>query len=512
MSENIVEKLKSSISELQSDSCSNPNEIFIDLKSLLTVANRKEIVTILNEIDLKPVFERLNELPSAKEESVELFETVLTSLSSDYLLSRFQDEIVRGLQAKSEKICNLWLKVLSNCMKEEDAANNLVNADNQQSFNILLLVVKLMANASETTAKYCHTILSNAAQYNSLQMHLFSDNFKAAFSDVKNSSEVAKMRVYDLMVAISSFSPFCLNKVDEMGYLIDLIANVSEDDPLIALNCIQLVIDLSLTPHGRDYLHTSGALRKIVGKMTEENPLMHLILPGYLRIFGSIGKCNPSLVYNDYNVVIQKLLEFVISSDEALLSTAIETIGIIGETVEGKQMFANYVSEFNQICLQTFGRLISCSSTNVKSRVLTTIAQLLSVNESDPNGEMATITETWFKALLPHPAEKILSLAKQPFQEIRLPALNVIKVMATHLWGQKQLAAVTGFVDYLMDRSTEREKAGKEAKYDIVVEIVQSPFGTFAFNRESLSRMKRYYHEGPFFVSTETAVAIEEGR
>ena len=61
-----------------------------------------------------------------------------------------------------------------------------------------------------------------------------------------------------------------------------------------------------------------------------------------------------------------------------------------------------------------------------------------------------------------------------------------------------------------MDRHTEPDKAGKEHKYALVVELVKSPSSAEVFDKPYLLRMREYEREGPFYVRAQATVALEE--
>ena len=66
-----------------------------------------------------------------------------------------------------------------------------------------------------------------------------------------------------------------------------------------------------------------------------------------------------------------------------------------------------------------------------------------------------------------------------------------------------------GFLEYLMDRKTETDKAGKELKYELIVELVRSPFSKEVFEKPFHLRLREYEREGPFYVRAQAAVAFE---
>ena len=76
-------------------------------------------------------------------------------------------------------------------------------------------------------------------------------------------------------------------------------------------------------------------------------------------------------------------------------------------------------------------------------------------------------------------------------------------------WGQMRLNNHPGFVEYLQDRTTEAFKEGKECKYDIIAALVQSSSSAEIFGNVYYTKFHQYYLEGPFYVPSQSAVAIE---
>ena len=66
-----------------------------------------------------------------------------------------------------------------------------------------------------------------------------------------------------------------------------------------------------------------------------------------------------------------------------------------------------------------------------------------------------------------------------------------------------------GFHEYLLDRSTETNKEGKEAKFEVVSALAEAPTSGEVFGRPYLLRLKEYVREGPFFVKVQSEVALE---
>ncbi len=102
-----------------------------------------------------------------------------------------------------------------------------------------------------------------------------------------------------------------------------------------------------------------------------------------------------------------------------------------------------------------------------------------------------------------------MDLASQPFLQLRCAALEHLATIAMVPWGQKLLNSHPGFKEYLLNRSTEATKEGKEGKYHIVKTLTNSPTVQEIFGQPYFIKLKTYENEGPFYVLAEAAVAFE---
>lgn len=105
----------------------------------------------------------------------------------------------------------------------------------------------------------------------------------------------------------------------------------------------------------------------------------------------------------------------------------------------------------------------------------------------------------------------VLSVARQPFVDLHIAGLRLLGSLATLPWCQAQLVASAGFIEYLLDRSTEHgERAGLDAKYDIVSKLAGSESAAGIMSSEVLIRLREYVREGPIYVKVEAQVAFEK--
>lgn len=123
--------------------------------------------------------------------------------------------------------------------------------------------------------------------------------------------------------------------------------------------------------------------------------------------------------------------------------------------------------------------------------------------------EMLALTEQWFAHLMPRPVQALLAICSQPFPDLRQHASATLCTLANLPWGQRLLASEPGFTEYLLDRSTEKTKEGKDCKYDIVKTLAESPTTGSIFGAPHLMRFRTYVNDGPYYIRTEALVATE---
>jgi 26S proteasome non-ATPase regulatory subunit 5 len=476
-------------------------------------ANSGQIQQVVQRINITQFFNQLN---SYRDDSnikliVNVLESIISPLPTIYVLNRFQNEIDNGLISKNDLMIKFWVKTLDRCLSDESIVNNL-NENNFKLNSIILKLVELLSKESPTIAKYCHLTLLNISKSNAVQLSFFDHNIQNKLMQIKQINEIVKMRVYELLVSIANISQLSLNRIENFGHLKDLLNDFDnvKEDPLVALNFIQIMTDLGSTPFGTQYLQNSDILKTIAHKLSniENDIFANILIPGYIKMFGTIAHNEPNIL-NEYPIVLNKLLSLLDESDPNLIFCSIDAFANISLRNSGKKILEGH-PVLVQNYLEKIGFLLRSGNTDFKTRALVSLSKVLQISESDPNGEVTALTESWFRQLFSDGAMSLLlSLCKEPLLEIKLEAFECVRVLATHIWGHKELAAFPGFLEYILNRSTEFSKEGKESKYNIVRELVSSPFIGLSFAPEAVQRLRKFYSEGPYFVTSETAVAFE---
>ena len=131
---------------------------------------------------------------------------------------------------------------------------------------------------------------------------------------------------------------------------------------------------------------------------------------------------------------------------------------------------------------------------------------------SDHSPELLSLTEMWFSQLTSSVDESIsvvLSVVQQPFVDLRTAGLRLLDALVTLPWCQSVLVGRAGFLEYLLDRSTEHgQQVCLELKYN-VVSTLASLTSSGLVQSETMIRLREYVLQGPFYIKPESHVAFE---
>ena len=238
-----------------------------------------------------------------------------------------------------------------------------------------------------------------------------------------------------------------------------------------------------------------------------------LCVIGLLKFFGTVSlskTADSASICERYPEFLRLILEAVPSPNNTTLwGTAVDTFAVLGSSESGRRALLNMEAEI-RMSLKCLGEFIANGHSDIRTRTLRAVSMLLSCPEGcDQKWEESTSLQ-WFNILHPKLLPVLMSLVKQPFQDLRLAGLRVLLTMSSFEWGQRQFQQHAGFLEYLLDRSTEPDKEGRELKSEIVHSLVTS--GTIAetvFGNIDLLKLRKYDREGPFYSVADTTVAME---
>ncbi|CAN7993780.1 unnamed protein product [Ixodes hexagonus] len=476
-----------------------------EAKTILSATRIENIYNVSKDLDLSPLFSCLETFEGDDlEELNNLLGKLLDAFPPQTLLSAHKEHLVRALKNRSPSLRAVVLRQLIRCTKDNSTLTQL-----SQSKDILEALLRLLGEEDLWASKQSALILKGVAREKETLSVLLQPPVAHILDEVMGRGDVFRFRVFEVFVDVAKASPEILEKLAEGGHLDKLLKETSEGDVLVRLNALELLTELASKNHGLDYLEKRGILSKlsIMTLNVDKDPLGSLLGPGLLKFFGSMGQTSPQRLLLDYPQVLSFIFECVHDGDSASQAVAVETIGVIGSSMQGKRALQSCGDKMKQY-LSTLSRNIQGGRSELRVRSLDALANVLHMQD-DSCEDVVRLTEQWYSAFSEAPTKLLLGVCKQPFPDLRCSALGVVCEVAHSPWGQAALASHPGFLEYLLDRSTESDKEGKEAKFAIVAVLAQSPSQPRGFSSEDWQRIKTVHKEGPFYVPAEAAVSFE---
>jgi len=196
--------------------------------------------------------------------------------------------------------------------------------------------------------------------------------------------------------------------------------------------------------------------------------------------------------------------------DSNLWTNAVQTFAALGSTLHSRQALLFDESK-TLTALGRLGSLVDSSPSEVRVTCMDAVSILIACPEGCLRDAVQVSSyEKTFIAIGENFASTLYSVGKQPFSDLRCAMLKVLTSLVTWKWGQERIKNVPGFVEFLLDRSTEVDKGAKELRYTVIHTLATSDTSEVVLGALTYRRIKEYDQEGPFHVQSENIVAMEE--
>ncbi|OWK07277.1 PSMD5 [Cervus elaphus hippelaphus] len=407
-----------------------PLEELRALQSLLQSVPLSELREQAAELRLGPLFSLLNE--NHREQTtlcVSILERLLQALEPVHVARNLRVDLQRGLTHPNDSVGRI--------VENSDAVTEILN-----NAELLKQIVYCIGGENLSVAKTAIKSLSRISLTQAGLEALFESNLLDDLKSVMKTNDIVRYRVYELIVEISSVSPESLNYCTTSGLVTQLLRELTGEDVL--------------------YLAQEGVIDQISNIIVgaDADPFSSFYLPGFVKFFGNLAIMDsPQQICERYPIFVEKVFEMTESQDPTMIGIAVDTIGILGSNVEGKQVLQK--------------------------------------------------TESWFSSLSRDPLELFRGISNQPFPELHCAALKVFTAIANQPWAQKLMFNSPGFVEYVLDRSVEHDKASKDAKYELVKALANSKTIAEIFGNPNYLRLRTYLSEGPYYVKPISTTAVE---
>ncbi|XP_028318727.1 26S proteasome non-ATPase regulatory subunit 5 [Gouania willdenowi] len=485
----------------------HPLEELQCLKTALLSLPLSGLREAVNGQRLNLVFSLLNSDNSAQVElCIDILERILTALSPVHVFQNYRAELQAGLTHPNDRVKTLTLTQMGRVVENPDTVAEILN-----NGDILKAVILCIKEEKMAVAKQAIQFISKLSDSKPGLDKLFHTDLLQVMKDVMATSDIIRYRIYELVVEISSISPISLGYCANSGLIAQLLSELTGDDVLIRATAIEMVTTLAQSQHGRQYLAQQGIMDKISNMIrgAETDSFSSLYLPGLVKFFGNLAVMDsPQQVCEAYPAFQSKVFEMALDPDPALIGVALDTLGLLGSTVEGKQVLQKSGEKFKSVLLRV-SRLAQSGATELRVRSLDAISQILILQAEQQTEDLLALTESWFHHLSNQPMDMIRNISTQPFPELHCGALRVFTAIASQPWGQRLMISNPGFMEFILDRSTGHSKEAKDAKFDLVGALVCSSTAAEIMGSQHFIRLKTYLREGPYYVTAVAAVGTE---
>ena len=232
---------------------------------------------VLSSIPLPLLFSCLQtKYPEQINLSCAVLEKVLVHLTASQLLPHGL-YVELGLQHREPRVAKMCLQLLLR-LRVEDAVGGLILAP-----TMLHLITQLLGGED----LQCASLAANVLLHFSSQCRILEGKLKAVWFGELDSlllgSDTVRYRVYDLVVKTCLEGGVeCFSVMADAGYLDQLVKELQVSDPLVKMNCIELLSCLVDTPKGLIFLQTSRVLDKlyIILTSSEHDVMGAILIPG----------------------------------------------------------------------------------------------------------------------------------------------------------------------------------------------------------------------------------------
>ncbi|CAF4767091.1 unnamed protein product [Pieris macdunnoughi] len=474
-----------------------------DLKNLLNFTSPTDAMPVIKNVGINEIFKCLNDSDRSHVDlSCELLKTCFNMFEPEEVVRNYITYIMYLLRHENPCVRQLAIDVIYKVFTSSPGTFSF-----PQHIDVFVAISQMAGDQDVGIANKAVLITSNLPQ----------DTYSKVLDEMKiileyNSS--CKCNAFEIIVNISKKSNELFEVCKDHGYIDFMVSELETEDILYQLNILELLSQLTIVPYGISYLIKNGLFKKMVQKLQdlENNPLKALLITGYIKFFGTVTYHYSKEVIHEYPMLIEFLLKSFDEVEQTIFPVVLDTLGVIGSTIEGKLSMAAFGSKYT-LAVEKIGELIRNSGTDIKTRALYCFANLIDIERdlkkcpADPR--VTLMTREWFRSLSKQPSsvEVLFGLCKNPFPDIQFAAFTLLDAVCQHHWGEELVANCAGFIEFLLDRNVDLIKQLKEVKYDVIKRLSMST----AFDANIIMRLQTYVEQGPFYSESQLQVAVEEG-
>lgn len=182
-----------------------------------------------------------------------------------------------GLQYPEAKVAKTCLQALLR-LSGEGSIQELILAP-----TMLHLITQLLGGEDLQSASLATKLLLQFSIQGEILEGKLADRWLAELGQLLGLNDMVRYRVFDLLVQTClEGGPKCFTIVEGSGYLNKLVAELDTSDPLVKMNCIELLSSLTETSKGVNFVHANHVLETLHQSLTTSvhDVMSAVVIPG----------------------------------------------------------------------------------------------------------------------------------------------------------------------------------------------------------------------------------------
>ena len=492
-------------------------EQLVLLSSLLAVDTPARAASVLQVISLPVLFGCLHTEDSGQVKACcSVLKKLINTVDAGVVLGD-TPLLVSGFQHKSSEVRLLCISAANKSLNSEVACLEVLESD------LGVTMVRLLADEDLLCSQAASDFLSTAIGYDACSQLLFQveGQLLKELIALLGTSSTVRYRVFAMIASLATKSEAMLSLCGNAGILVALFDDLATDDILVCLNAIEVLDTLVASAHTVAFLCDQGVVRQLATVVTtaESNPVNQFILPGVFKFYGLLcdsGHVDVCDLHRMYPEFLDSTLLLLAARDSMLFLTLMDTVALVCRSRGGMHLVLEHKScgrAFDTLC-----HALTTGPSDARERALVAMRVVLgtavSVGAGHGGASVACIESKWYSPIASSasvsPAQSVWSYGKDPSVRVRCAALNLLSVFIKLPFGIRDVLSLPGFLEYLLDRATEIERSGWEAKYTLIKEILASAAFTDRLDAADVMQLRTYVRQGAVFAKGQVSAAVDE--
>ncbi|PIA36566.1 hypothetical protein AQUCO_03300036v1 [Aquilegia coerulea] len=444
-----------------------------DFASYPGFQNDEAVKKFLDKFPLPVIISALQckgDVPSLETTLVACLERVFNTKYGASLIPQFMSFVQVGLQAESQIVRRLACKTVS-CFLENGSSDS-VSAALVIDHDIYPLLLDCLVNSDELVAKASTDAIKSLAKYPEGMEVIFDANKDEATrigNLASRCSSLGRIRVLSLIVKLFSVSTTVASTIYNSNLLSLFEAEIlNANDMLATLSVLELLYELSESPHGTDFL-ARGTFLQLLTSTISNTSVESILRSRAIMIIGRLFSTESTFaVVEESSVktvlnVLGERMESLKGHDTDEFETAVEALGQIGSSSYGAALLFS-TSLARHLCNAAFER----QGRGKQLAALHALGNIVGENRSDDRKLLNDNAEESLRFLIYEiaarsskltPSVLFLSILQQD-PEIRLAAYRLITGLVARPWCLMEICSKQEMIRIVTDPHNDSTKNG----------------------------------------------------